>query len=138
MFGGLLDNGDFLELLRDLLEDGAPDFGVDHLAATEHDRNFDLVAALEELLRVARLHLKVVRIDFGPHADLAQDGGVLALARLAFLLRLLVLELAIIEQAADRRHRRRRNFDKVEVALRGQSRGPAATASCPGARLHRR
>ena len=105
----------------------APDLRVHHLSSAEHDRHFDLVAALEELLGVACLHLQVVRIDLGPHADLAQDGRVLVLAGLAFLLRLLVLELAVVEQPADRRYRCRRDLYEVEVGftcqLQGLSRG---------------
>ena len=113
----LLDYGDFLELLGDRIENGPSDFRVDHLAASEHDGDFDLVAALEELLRVARLHLQVVRIDLGAHSNLAQDRGVLAFAGLALLLGLLVLELAVVEQAADRGHGVRRNFYEVEVGF---------------------
>jgi len=115
--GRLLNHGDFLELSGHGLQQCSADLRVGHLTAAEHNGHFDLVTALEELLRVARLHLQVVRIYLGPHANLTQDGGVLGLAGLTFLLRLLILELTVVEQSAYWGHCVRRYFDQVQVVL---------------------
>jgi hypothetical protein len=48
---------------------------------------------------------------------------VLALAGFAFLFRLLVLEFAVVQQAADRRHGRWGNFHKVKVGFAGKLKG---------------
>jgi hypothetical protein len=48
---------------------------------------------------------------------------MLALARFAFLLRMFVLELAVVQHATDRWNRRRRNFYEVEVCFAGHLEG---------------
>jgi hypothetical protein len=58
-------------------------------------------------------------IDLRAHADLSQDGGVLGLASLSLLLGLFVLELAVIQEPADRRYGCGRHFYEVQLAFAG-------------------
>jgi len=81
----LFDDGDILQLVLYPLKKGSPDLRVDHLSAAEHDGDFHLVTALQELLGVLRLHLQVVHVYLRAHPDLTQDRGVLLLAGLAVL-----------------------------------------------------
>ena len=67
--------------------------------------------------------LIIMRIDVQPNLDLLQLGGVVMLARLAIPFFLLVLELAEINDAADRRGRVGRHLDQIKTALlRGRQR----------------
>ena len=67
--------------------------------------------------------LVVVIVDLGSQFLFFDDGLLLVLARLARLLRRLVLELAVIHDLADRWSGVRRNFDKVEIGIRGDAKG---------------
>src|SRR5689334_3644958 len=117
LLGPLLDDGELLELLREAVEDHLPALRMGHLAPAEHDRHLDLVARLEEALDVALLGVVVVLRDLRPELDLPDGDLLLVLARGLLLLRLLVLVLRVVEDAADGRLGVGRHLDEVEVAL---------------------
>ena len=67
--------------------------------------------------------LVVVIVDLGSQLLFFDDGLLLVLARLARLLRRLILELAVVHDLADRWSGVWRNFDKVEIGIRGDAEG---------------
>ena len=69
------------------------------------------------------LELVVVLVDLGAELDLLDLDHLLVLPSFARALLLLVLILAEIHDAADRRHRRRRDLDQVEPFLLGNRQG---------------
>jgi hypothetical protein len=87
------------------------------LAAAEDDREDDLVLLLEKLLGPVDLGHKIVLADLGAQPEFF----VLAVMRVAFVLPLLllVLELPIVHDAADRRFLLRCDFDEVEPYFAG-------------------
>jgi hypothetical protein len=85
------------------------------LTAAEHDRDFDLVAVLEETLDVALLGVVVVRRDLRPELDFADVDLLLVLAGLLLLLLLLVFVLRVVEHPRHRRLVVRRDLDQVEI-----------------------
>src|SRR4051794_11513774 len=91
------------------------------LAASEHDGDLDLVAALEEALDVALLGLVVVRVDLQAQPHLLDDGERLVPPGLAGLLGGLVLELPVVHELADRRPGHGSDLDEVELRVLGQS-----------------
>src|SRR5436190_15221637 len=110
-------DGHVAQFVDEPLEDPPPDFRMRHLASAEEDRRLDLVAVLEEALDVLLLELIVVLVDLRPELDLLDQDHLLVLLGLPAPLLLLVLELAEVHDAADRRHRRRRDLDEVESFL---------------------
>ena len=93
--------------------------GVRHLAPAEDAHDLDLVARLQELAALVEAVLEVVGIDGRSHAELLElRAGVLLTAAL-LLLPLLVLELAEVHDAADRRPGRGRDLDEVEPRVIG-------------------
>ncbi len=120
---GLLDGSGGLEGGGDAQEERAADLGVGDLAAAEEDGDLDLVAALEELLDEAGLEVDVVGADLGLEADLAEEGLLLVLVGVALLLGLLVLELAVVEEAADGGVGVGGDLDEVEAAVLGELEG---------------
>jgi hypothetical protein len=115
-----LHEAKFLDIRGQLLKQPIAQFGPGLLASAEHDRHLDLVALLEEPLDMALLGAVVVRIDLRADLDLLDDRLSLVLARLSGLQCRLVLELAEVHQFADRRPRRGRDLDQVEICLLGQ------------------
>jgi len=73
-----------------------------HLTPPEHDRDLHLVPRLEELTGVVHLEPVVVTLDLGTHLDLLELRLVLLLLGLALAPVLLVLELAVVHDPADR------------------------------------
>ena len=107
------------ELAREPLEDVQTELRVHHLAPTEHDRDLDLGVGRQEAHDVLLLGLVVVLVDLRPELDLFDLDLGLVLARELLLLSLLVLELAVVHDAADRRIGERRDLDEVEILLIG-------------------
>ena len=101
------------------------------LTTTEHDRDLDLVARLEEPHDVTLLGLVVVRVDLRSELHLLDDTFGLVAARLAGLLRVLVLELAVVHELADRRPRGRRDLDQVEIGLHHFRARPVSRLTAP-------
>src|SRR4029450_1984084 len=73
-----------------------------HLAASEAQGDFHLVALLEEAADRAHLHVVIVCVDVRPHLDLLDLDGALLLARFGGLLLRLVFVFAVVEDLADR------------------------------------
>src|SRR5262249_1324417 len=118
-----LGERDVRQLLNQSLQDAAADFWMRHFAAAKEDRRLHFVAVVEEALDVLLLELIVVLVDLGAKLDLFDLDHLLVLARLARPLLLLVLILPEVHDAADRRHRRRRDPHQVETLLLRYSQG---------------
>src|SRR3954471_20862870 len=86
LLGLELDVAELLHVLRESLEQPEPEFGTGLLAATEHDRDLDLVPRFEESHDVTLLGLVVVRVDLRPEFHLFDDRVHLVAARFARLL----------------------------------------------------
>ncbi len=108
-----------VQILEEPLEEVPAALGVRLLASAEHDRDLDLVAALEEALDVALLRGVVVVGDLRAQLDLAHVDLLLVLAGLLGLLLLLVLVLRVVEEARDGWAGIRSHLDQVEIALLG-------------------
>src|SRR5262249_21239098 len=116
-----LDRRDVGAQLDDAVEHLHAGLRVRDLAAAEHHREPDLVAALEEAPDMLHLEVHVVLLGLGPELDfLGLDLGR-ALALLLLLLRFLVLVLAVIHDPADRRKRARRDLDQIEALFLGEA-----------------
>src|SRR5213594_2530491 len=89
---------------------------VRHLPAAEPHRRPHLVALVQELVDVAGFDLEVVLPDLGAEPHPHHVTGAAMTAAALFLL--FVLVLAIVNDPAYRRHRRRRHLDEVELGLR--------------------
>src|ERR687886_1873420 len=97
--GLALDPPQVLKVVREPYQEPLAELGVLHLAAPEHDRNLDLVAAAQKALDVSSLGVEVVVTYLGselylPHVDV----DLLLAGGLAGLL-LLVLVLAVVHGA---------------------------------------
>src|SRR5262249_18711495 len=110
------------QLLQDRVEDAPAFLLVLHLATAEEDVDQDLVVVLQELPRLVDLGLDVVLPRLGADADLLEL-LLPDLAALLALLRILETQLAVVEDAADRRPLIRRHLDQVEVGLPGTLQG---------------
>src|SRR5690606_30798963 len=77
----------------------------------------DLVSLFEEPPRVPRLEVEVVVLDPGTHLDFLQVDLMLLLASFPGLALLLVLELAVVHDPADRGPGHGSNLDEVETEL---------------------
>src|SRR5207302_6717364 len=102
---------------RGFVQEIASQVGVGHLAAAELHRHLDAVALIEELGGTPCLGAQVVGIDLDPEADLLEGLRLLLLLGFALALLDLVLVLAVVEDAADRRDRVRRDLHEVEALL---------------------
>src|SRR5579864_5404601 len=60
-----LDHRELARVIRDPVEDPAPDLLVDHLSAPEHDRHLYLLACFEELSQTLELGLEIVLRHLG-------------------------------------------------------------------------
>ena len=112
-----LDEPELLDVAGKPLQQPEPELGSVLLATTEHDRDLDLVALLEEAHDVTLLGLVVVRVDLRAKLHFFDDRVGLVAPRLACLLGVLVLELAVVHELADRRTCRRCHLDQVEICL---------------------
>src|SRR5690606_3758324 len=116
---GGVDRGQVAHVRGDPVEDRLPQLGVRALAPAEHDRDLDLVTALEEPANVVDLRLVVVVVDL--HAELDRLHLLLAgaLARLLHLLLLLETVATVVEELGDGRLSRLAHQYEVEVLLPG-------------------
>src|SRR5215217_2960135 len=110
----LLDRPVRPEHIRELIEQRLPDVGMRHLPSAEQHRHLDLVPGIEELGGLTALRFQIVVVDLRPDANFFQLDHVLVSTRLAFFAALLVPELAVIHDPANRRYGIRRDFDQVE------------------------
>ena len=97
-----------------------PELGVGHLAATEHDRELDLVALAEEALDVLHLGDVVVLVDLGPELHLLDDDVRGLALGLPPPLLLLVHVAPVVHDPAHRRVGVGRHLDQVECLLTGE------------------
>jgi hypothetical protein len=117
--GPQLDVRHVLALLHQPAELLLRHLGVRDLAAAEANREFHLVARLDEPPRSPALEREIVIVRLGAELDLLDvDDGLLP-ARLARLLRRLVLVLAEIEDLADGRGGLRIDLDQIQRLLLG-------------------
>jgi len=104
-------------VLQNVFEHGSAGLGVnDFTAAKTHDQS-NFVALFQEAPDVAQLEVQVVIIGLRSKLDFFHfdRGGVLA--SLLGLLGLLVLELSVVHDAANGRHRLGRDLDEIEAFL---------------------
>lgn len=119
-FGVALDFGMGPKLFFDLLEDVAAEIEVGHLAATELERELNLITFFKKLFGVIDLDHEVVIADFdGFEFEFFELAGAGAGAGLVFFLLLLVSPLAVIHYAADRGTGGGSNLDKIKARLTG-------------------
>src|SRR5439155_13728203 len=90
----------FLEISREVVQESSAQLRVGHLPAPEHDGDLDPGPRLEEPDDVPLLDPVVVRIDLGAHLDLLDFDTRLSLPGFLLLDGSLVLELAVVHDAA--------------------------------------
>ena len=120
------------DVVGQALEQAEAQLGAVLLATTEHDRDLDLVALLEEPHDVTLLGLVVVRVDLRSELHLLDHDVGLVPSCLTGLLGVLVLELPVVHELADRRPRHGRDLDEIEVGLLGQPQGVLDTDDADG------
>ena len=94
--------------------------GVGHLTTAEADADFDPVAVHQELLCGLDLGVQVVGVDAGRHADLLDLHDLLILLCILFPLLLIVAELGIVNDLADRWGGIGRDLHQVHAPLFGE------------------
>ena len=117
--GVLVQRGDLAALLGKLEQQALADVGVSHLAAAEADRDLHPVALGQELLGVAELHIEVVYVDTGRHADFLDLHDVLVFPCLLLPLGLLELVLAVVHELTDGGIRGGRDLHQVQIRVHG-------------------
>src|SRR5260370_139893 len=80
-----------------------------------------LVAFGEEASKVSHLESEIVRVRFGTELDLLVGHRRLMLLGVLALLGVLILELAVVHDLANRRHRLRADLDEIEATLLGDA-----------------
>src|SRR5690606_16906611 len=88
-------------------------------APTETDRTFHLVLVLQKFHHAAKFHLVIVLVDVGGKPHFLDVHDLLVAAGFLLLLLLLVPELAVVHDAADRRFGLRRHVDQVKPQILG-------------------
>ena len=94
---------------------------MSHLAASEHDGDLDARALLEEAQDVTLLGLVIAHIDLGSELHFLDFDLGLVLTSLLGLHGLLVLELAVIHDLANRRIRVGSDLHQVKVLVIGDA-----------------
>src|SRR5665647_1169723 len=88
-----------------------------NLATPETQSNLALVTFGQKALDIAHLDVVVALVSAWTELDLFDLDNRLLCFRFRRFLLLLVLELAVIHQTTDRRNRRGRNFNQVNIQL---------------------
>src|SRR6204780_2122009 len=123
LLGRRLDESVVGDVAAQALQQPVAQLGSRLLTSAEHDGHLDFRSRFQEPDHVTLFGLVVVIVDLGSQFLFFDDGLLLVLARLARLLRRLILELAVVHDLADRWSGVRRNFDKVEIGVRGDAKG---------------
>src|SRR5271169_6475297 len=123
LLGRRLDESVVGDVAAQALQQPVTQLGSRLLTSAEHDGHLDFRSRLQEPDHVTLFGLVVVIVDLGAQFLFFDNGLLLVLARLARLLRRLILELAVIHDLADRWSGLRRNLDKVEIGIRGDAKG---------------
>ena len=113
----LLDRAVRTELIGELIEQDSAKIRVGHLATTEEDGQLDLIPGAEELRGLPPFRFEIVVVDLGPDANFFQLDNMLVAAGLALFSALLVSELTVVHEPADRWHGVWRHLDQVEPTL---------------------
>ncbi len=110
-----LDLAHFVERSNHIVDQLSTFVDVRDLAASEYDRDDDLILVAKKPARLIELEVDVVLSGFWPEANLLN----LALMRVGFavLLLLLIFELAEIHDSANRGSLAGRNLDQVQIQL---------------------
>lgn len=111
------------EIFTNALGQLKTNFLVSHLTALELQLQANLVAVGEELLSMENLDEVIVRINPDTELQLLELAALLSLGSLLLFLFLLVFELAVIDNFANRRIRTGGNFHKVQSAIFRSSNG---------------
>src|SRR5690606_12103366 len=114
-----LDQDQFAQIVAHSFEYAHTEFLVSHLAATKTQRDLCLVAILDETAQVAQFHLVVAFVGTRPELDFLDLDDLLAGTGFLLALLFLVLELAVVHQAADGGGGRGGDFDQIDVVLLG-------------------
>ena len=121
--GSLFHRRRLYEPFLDRVQELHAQVAVLHFASAEHHRDAHLVMRRDELADMLDLHLEVMRADMRLEAHFLEKARLLLLARFPLLLILLVLELRVVEDFADRRIRLRGYLDQIEAALTSYRQG---------------
>jgi len=116
----LFDLNQFAQVVAHSFEHTHPEVLVGHFAAPEAQRDFGLVALLDEAAQIAQLDLVIALVGPGPEFDFLDLDDFLARAGFLLALLFLVFEFAVIHQAAHGRIGRGGNFHQVNVVFLGQ------------------
>jgi hypothetical protein len=114
-----LDLADILHVAKDPLENPESEFGMGELSAPEHHGDFHLIALLQKPSDVPGLELVVVILDARSILDLLHVHRVLLLPGLSCPSLLLITELAVVHEAANRRTSVRSHLYQIQSGLRG-------------------
>ena len=93
---------------------------MSHLAATEAQRDLGLVALFQEPAQITQLDLVIAFVGAGTELDFLDLDDLLLELGFVLPLLLLVLELAVVHQTADRGLGVGRDFHQIHVALLGK------------------
>jgi len=115
----LLYHARLLEVRRNPVHNSLGDILVRNLASPEHHRHFGFVPFVQKLADALDFEFVVMRLDLRPELDLFDRRNSLVLAGFGTLFLLLILELAVVHDAAHGRSRLRRNLHEVEAGLDG-------------------
>ncbi len=103
------------------------DFLMRHFSTTEAQRDFSLVTIIQKLDQVTQLDVVIAIIGTRAEFNFFNQDNLLLKLGFVRLFLFLILELAIIHQAAHRRLRSRRNFHQINVRLFRQAKGFSQT-----------
>ncbi len=118
-----LHNTGIANIQNQLVDDVVPKLAVCHLASTEAQTSFHLVALGEKANRLPLFGLVVVLVNRDRELDLFDQNDFLLLFGGAVALFLLVEKASVILNAANGRNRVRRDFDEVEAVFAGNLQG---------------
>jgi len=100
-----------------LIEQSPTDFRVGIFATPEEDGEFDLIPIVQKFCCPFALGLEIVVVDFGPNPHFLQLNNMLILAGLALLAALLITELAVIHEPANRWDSVGRYLDEIQTTF---------------------
>lgn len=112
-----------LQLFGNPFDNRPSDIHMRDLATPEHKSYLGFVALFQKTLDVLDLEFQIVIISFRTELDFLKQNVDLFLFCFLQLFALLILELAIIHDSADRGNCRWRNLDKIKLLLFGQFQG---------------
>ena len=116
-FGGLLYLPPLLRLLYNPHQHVPSHLRVSQLPAPENNGYLGLVSLFQKMLDMPNFELEIMLLRLGSQLHLFQMDNGLLLLRIMGLLLLLVLELSIVHNAANRRLCFWRNFNQVQFKI---------------------